>query len=244
MWLAPIIRTSINMRYTNSPELLAKFPTLTTGLVVIKGLDNQPCAQPDDLLAQAQAQVAAEFEPATLSQHPHISSWRSAYSAFGVKPSKYNCACELLLRRVLKDGALPRINKLVDLCNCISLKYVLPVAAYDLTGITGDLTVTLAQGKERFLPLNTDQWEEAEPGEVIYKDQEKALSRRWNWRQCDQAKATPATRDALLTLEGVNHIGPDVVVQATTELADLVERFCSHPPRRFILTNDNPQAEF
>jgi hypothetical protein len=39
------------MRYTNSPELLAKFPSLTTGLVVINGLDNQPGAQPKVELA-------------------------------------------------------------------------------------------------------------------------------------------------------------------------------------------------
>ncbi len=97
---------------------------------------------------------------------------------------------------------MPRINKLVDICNCISIKYVLPIAAYDLAGISGDLTVTLAQGGERFLPLNIDQWEQPEPEEVIYKDQEKALSRRWNWRQCDQAKVTPDTHNALLTLEG------------------------------------------
>ena len=130
---------------------------------------------------------------------------------------------------------MPRINKLVDICNCISIKYVLPVAAYDLAGIRGDLTVTLAQGGERFLPLNTDQWEQPEPGEVIYKDQEKALSQRWNWRQCDQAKVTQDTHNALLTLEGVNHISPQLVVQATTELVELVEGFCSCPPRPFIL---------
>ena len=52
------------MRYTNSPELLARFESLTTGLVVIKGLGNRPSAHLDALLAQAQ--VGGKFEPATL----------------------------------------------------------------------------------------------------------------------------------------------------------------------------------
>ena len=43
-----------------------------------------------------------------------------------------------IIRRVLKGGELPRINQLVDLGNCLSVKYVLPIAAYDLSGAQGD----------------------------------------------------------------------------------------------------------
>jgi hypothetical protein len=47
----------------------------------------------------------------------------------------------------------------------------------------------------------------------------------------------------LLTLEGVNQIGPDVIVQAASELANLVEGFCASLSQLLILNKDNPQSQ-
>jgi DNA/RNA-binding domain of Phe-tRNA-synthetase-like protein len=38
-----------------------------------------------------------------------------------MKPTQYRCASEALLRRFRKEGALPRIHPLRDLCNAVSL---------------------------------------------------------------------------------------------------------------------------
>lgn len=233
------------MIYTNAAELLQKYPSLTTGIVLARRINNGPsCPEVEELLSPVEVQVASHFDPATLSSHPHIASFRQAYSAFGVKPSKYNSAPELLIRRVLKDSKLPRINRLVDLCNCISLKYILPVAAYDLAGVTGNVTVGLAKGNESFLPLYATEIEQPEPGEVVYLDEEKCLSRRWNWRQCEQAKVRPETKDVIITVEGLEKIAPVEVERATAELLQLVPQLCGGTARAFVLNKLNPQAEW
>ena len=71
------------------------------------------------------AGVAAE------SELPEIQAWRRAFAAMGLKPTQYRCASESLLRRFRKEGSLPRLHPLVDLCNAVSLAFAIPVAVLD-----------------------------------------------------------------------------------------------------------------
>jgi DNA/RNA-binding domain of Phe-tRNA-synthetase-like protein len=230
-------------RFGYHPDLLAQFPSLTAGVIFAKGIDNASKDAGAESLLQAQAQaITASYASTPISSHPHIASWRAAYSSFGVKPTQYRCAVEALLRHVLKSGAVPHINKLVDICNYVSMKHVLPVAAYDLAHVSGPVEVRFAEGDEPFLPLYGKEIEYPKPGEVVYTDDEAALSRRWVWRQCDKAKSTPQTRDALLTTEGVNDIQREAVEAATKELAALVGQFCGGELSWALLDPDHPWA--
>jgi DNA/RNA-binding domain of Phe-tRNA-synthetase-like protein len=230
-------------RFGYHPDLLAQFPTITAGVVFARGIDNASEDAEAENMLRAQAEVIkASYASVPISSHPHIASWRAAYSSFGVKPTQYRCAVEALLRHVVKTGAVPHINKLVDISNYISMKHVLPVAAYDLAHISGPVEVRLARGDEPFLPLYGKEIEYPKPGEVVYTDDEGALSRRWVWRQCDRAKTTPQTRDALLTTEGVNDIERDAVEVAAEELASLVSRFCGGELSWSLVDPDRPWA--
>lgn len=230
-------------RFGYHPELLQRFPNVTAGVAFATGIDNESEARAAERLLRAQEEaVKARFASAPISNHPHISSWRSAFSSFGVKPTKHRSAVEALLRHVLKAGTVPHINKLVDLCNYVSMKHVLPVAAYDLAAISGPVEVRFAQGDEPFLPLYEKDIEYPNPGEVVYTDDEGALSRRWTWRQCDRAKSTPQTRDALLTTEGVNDVEQDAVEAAIEELVSLVQEYCGGELSWTVLDRDHPWA--
>lgn len=230
-------------RFGYHPDLLDRFPTLVAGVVFAKGIDNASEDMAAEALLCAQEDVIrTSYASTPISSHPHIASWRAAYSSFGVKPTQYRSAVEALLRHVLKSGAVPHINKLVDICNYVSLKHVLPVAAYDLAHVFGPVEVRFAQGDEPFLPLYAKETEYPKPGEVVYADDQGALSRRWVWRQCDRAKATPQSRDALLTTEGVNDIEREAVEAATKELASLVSQYCGGELSWSVLDADRPWA--
>ncbi len=231
------------MRFGYHPDLVAKYPTLSAGVIFAHGVDNAtPAPGVEELLAAQEARVRASLTTDRLSSHPHIAAWRAAFSAFGVKPSKYRSAVESLLRQVLRHGSLPRINKLVDLCNAVSLKHVLPVAACDVAHIRGDVTVRLATGDETFVPLYATEAEHPRPGEVIYTDEVEALSRRWVWRQCEKTRITEAATDVLLTTEGVNDIPRRAVEAALDELAELVQRFCGGELSWHVLDAAHPWA--
>jgi len=230
-------------RFGYSADLLARFPTVVAGAAFALGIDNSSDERAAEGPLRAQEQVVrAQFASVPLSSHPHISSWRSAYSSFGVKPTQYRCAVEALLRHVIKGGTVPHINKLVDLCNYVSMKHALPVAAYDLDRISGPVEVRFARGDEPFLPLYATEVEYPLPGEVVYTDDEGALSRRWAWRQADRAKTTLATTNALLTTEGVNDIEASAIKAAMEELVSLVQEYCGGQVSWSLVDRDHPWA--
>lgn len=230
-------------RFGYPADFLAKFPTVVGAAGFALNIDNLSDETAAEGLLRAQEKaVRASFASTPLSSHPHVSSWRSAFSSFGVKPTQYRSAIEALLRHVTKRGSVPHINKLVDLCNYVSMKHVLPVAAYDLDHISGPVVVSLARGDEPFLPLYGKEVEYPKPGEVAFTDDEGALSRRWTWRQSDRAKSTPQTSNPLLTIEGVNGITLSAVEAAMEELVALVKEHCGGEISWSSVDRDHPWA--
>ena len=79
--------------------------------------------------------------PASLSgegaieELPHIAAWRDAYQAFGAKPQRTRNSLEALTRRAV-DG-LPRVDRLTDLYNAISVLHQIPVGGEDLDHYDG-----------------------------------------------------------------------------------------------------------
>ena len=52
----------------------------------------------------------ARLAGGTESDLAEIKAWRQAFSKMGLKPTQYRCASEALLRRLRKEGGLPRIH--------------------------------------------------------------------------------------------------------------------------------------
>jgi DNA/RNA-binding domain of Phe-tRNA-synthetase-like protein len=61
---------------------------------------------------------------------PHVAAWREAYQAFGAKPNRTRNSLEALLRRAATD--LPRVNRLTDIYNAISVLHQIPIGGEDL----------------------------------------------------------------------------------------------------------------
>lgn len=74
----------------------------------------------------------------------------------GRKPTQYRCACESLLWRLRKQGSLPRLHPLVDVCNAVSVAFAIPVAVFDASKITSHLQVRYAAGDEDYLTFFGD----------------------------------------------------------------------------------------
>ncbi|MEZ4624326.1 MAG: phenylalanine--tRNA ligase beta subunit-related protein [Thermomicrobiales bacterium] len=87
------------------------------------------------------ATAAARLDGKMESDLPEIQAWRRTFSKMGLKPTQYRCAAESLLRRYRKDGELPSIHPIIDLCNAVSLSFALPIAVFDLEHIDGGIEV-------------------------------------------------------------------------------------------------------
>jgi DNA/RNA-binding domain of Phe-tRNA-synthetase-like protein len=133
----------------------------------------------------------------------HLEAWRQAYAAFGAKPKRTPCSAEALLRRVERDGELPRINALVDLYNALSVRYALPIGGEDLAMYRGTPRLMCATGGETFATMRDGEpaVETVEPGEVVWRDDEGVTCRRWNWRQSVRTRLDIGSTDLWFVLE-------------------------------------------
>ncbi|HEX2910124.1 MAG TPA: phenylalanine--tRNA ligase beta subunit-related protein [Chloroflexia bacterium] len=228
-------------------NLLDRYPGVVGGVIIARGLQNGPTS--DSLrqvyLAEQQA-VLARLGDTPLSQLPSISAWRSAFSRFGVEPTKYRSAAESLLRRLTKKGDLPLINTLVDIGNLVSIRHTLPVAVIDLRPVQEGIRVRFAEGSERFSVLNEsgETVENPQPGEVIFTDATNLVfSRRWCWRQSDQSAAQPDTTDALITVEAHHTTAQSDIEAALADLTGLLHEFAGGTYRTGLASSANPRVQ-
>jgi DNA/RNA-binding domain of Phe-tRNA-synthetase-like protein len=152
------------------------------------------------LLEQARQRLAG----ATESDLPEIQAWRRGFARMGLKPTQYRCAAEALLRRLRKEGDLPRLHPLVDLCNAASVAFAIPVAAIDIDRVQGPLRVGPALGHEIYETFSGET-EHPEPGEIIFADAAgRAHARRWCNRQSGHSAVSGRTVNALIVAEALH----------------------------------------
>jgi DNA/RNA-binding domain of Phe-tRNA-synthetase-like protein len=233
------------VKFGYAGDLLARCPELVAGVIWLDGIANRPSPSAIDAnLADAERVIRECFPtPPDIAKYESIAAWRQVYSRFGVKPNRYPCAAESLIRRVVETGALPRISALVDLCNAASLRHAIPVAPFDLVNVTGDLIVRLAIGNERFLPIGTAIYDAIPEGEVVYADSSpELLSRRWNWRQSDKGKIGLSTTRVLVTTEAVHRTGRDAVCRVLDELSARIPEMLGGTATVAILDSEDPES--
>lgn len=225
-------------------KIFEKFPEIAVGVLVCRNVDNLGNAQEiEEFITKETERIKKDFQPETLSQNPMIACWRKAYSAFGSKPSDYRSSIEALYKSVLKGRELRAINKLVDIYNYISLKYMLPLGGEDLNKISGDIRLTFAQNEKPMKLLGDENEEVPYDGEVIYKDDDSAICRRWNWREADRTKLTEETKNCVLVIEAVKNEFRPQLEQTLGELKELVFKYCGGESTVSMLDKDNLKTE-
>ncbi len=209
------------------PEIFEAFPGLRVGTVVVKGIDNRgACPGIWRSIKGIQEEIRSRLDHENLIQHPKIQSWRRAFINFGAKPKKHRSSVENLYRMTLEGKDLRPINKIVNIYNYISLKYMIPVGGDDLAKVDGDIVLRFAKGNEVFMPLGSDEVQTARQGEVIYADQKEVLCRRWNWRESEKTKMTEQSQNVLLVSEGLPPFEVEEMEEIIKDLSQLVHEYC------------------
>jgi DNA/RNA-binding domain of Phe-tRNA-synthetase-like protein len=218
----------INPFFRYDSEILEIFPALSGGALHGNNLNNRDYPYLlQELFHKEQQGVLELIGNIHLSEIDSLAGWRTAFRMFGVDPTQYRSAAEALLRRLTKKGEIPSINAIVDCCNLVSIRYALPVAAFDLAKINAPITVRLASGSEIFISLYETELEHPESGEVVFTDNTGVVvARRWCWRQSNESVVGEETRDALFTIEAHHSNGKVNVDQAIVDLKSLLYEYC------------------
>lgn len=188
-------------------------------LVAVDGIVPGPSDRGSDALLQAAEAAAGEaLGGGPAEQFPHVAAWREAYRAFGAKPKRTRNSLEALLRRAA--AGLPRVNRLTDLYNAISVLHQIPVGGEDLTRYTGTPRLIRAVGDE---PFDTTAdgvavTEHPDPGEVVWCDDAGVTCRRWNWRQARRTQLREDTTTALFILDALDPVTGEGLDAAADDL--------------------------
>jgi DNA/RNA-binding domain of Phe-tRNA-synthetase-like protein len=229
------------MLFSHSPALRQAFPELVAGVMHADGIHSG--ADVSAALARHTARALAQLEGRTESDLPAIQAWRRAFQRIGLKPTQYRCASEALLRRLRKEGDLPRLHPLVDLCNALSVAHAIPVAALDLDHIGGNLQVRHASGSEDYLSFGGEH-EHPEPGEVTFADDAgRAHARRWTNRQSALSAIQPATTRVLIVVEALHDSAAHDVRELIDTLAQELQSIFGVSVRSAMLSNEAPTFE-
>jgi DNA/RNA-binding domain of Phe-tRNA-synthetase-like protein len=199
--------------------VLGLFPEISIGVVRGSIRSKKQCA--DETIAQFRREALESLLKVEINGHPHITLWREAYQKFGTKPRDHRPTHEAMARRLLKDGRWPEINPIVDVYITNQVAHLLPHGGYAAAFLNGDISLTTSPGGEAFEPLGGGI-EATLPGEVVYRDSDRILTRRWNYRDCDSTKIDENTEDFVLMIEAPASWAAEATEQSAR---DLVRRY-------------------
>ena len=194
-------------------------PDYRVMLLAVDGITPGPSDRSSEaLLRAAQAAAVTALRAGPVDQVPHVAAWREAYRAFGAKPQRTRNSLEALLRRA--TGGLPRVNRLTDVYNAISVLHHVPLGGEDLARYVGAPRLVRATGTEPFDTTadGAPAIEHPEPGEVVWCDEAGVTCRRWNWRQARRTELTDDTTTALFILDALAPMTDDALHAAADDL--------------------------
>ncbi len=228
--------------YTIVDEVFRLFPGYVRGVVLADGVKNGE-SPPElvSLLRAAEATVREQLNAETVAGHPRMAAWREAYRSFGAKPGKYRPSMEAMARRVLKNQEIPSINALVDIGNVVSLGHLVPAGGHAVDVLEGDISLRPATGHETFVAFGSEQEENPLPGEIIFVEGNRVLTRRWTWRQASHTLLFPTTRVVEFNVDGLPPVPLEEVEEICREIEALVRQYCGGKTRYEILRQDSPR---
>ncbi|EHA1004315.1 B3/4 domain-containing protein [Clostridium perfringens] len=219
------------------------FPNANIGIITCNGIDNtiKDENQYKDMISQGEKEALNHLPNEEFSSNEVIKVWRDAFKKFKTKKGARS-SIEALLKRVSTGKGLGTINPLVDIYNSISLKYAMPCGGEDMDKFIGDIRLSKATGDESFITLGSDKSEPPYEGEIVYKDDEGAICRCWNWRESVRTMLTEDTKNAFLCIELVDENREKEFENALKELSQLVEKNLGGKSEVSILHINNKEA--
>ncbi len=211
-------------KFITEDEFWSLFPNAKIGVIVCHGIDNtiKDESKYIDMISTSEKEALKHLNNEEFSSNEVIKVWREAFQKFKTKKGARS-SIEALLKRVSNGNNLGTINPLVDIYNSISLKYGLPCGGEDIDTFAGDIRLTKAVGNENFITLGTDENAPPYEGEIVYKDDEGAICRCWNWRESVRTMLTENTKNAFLCIELVDEKRLNEFENALNDLAKLVQ---------------------
>ena len=133
-----------------SDELKSKWREIAIGSIQC----NIKVTQSDSELLQKLDEVCSEFannhKVEDISKLKPIADSRKAYKTLGKDPARYRLSSEALLRRIVKDKGIYKINNIVDINNLLSIESFYSICAFDISQLNPPITFTIGTKDDEY----------------------------------------------------------------------------------------------
>jgi DNA/RNA-binding domain of Phe-tRNA-synthetase-like protein len=209
-----------------SPVLASRFPGLRALTLSLEGVEvRRQSTELEAFKGEVMERAQGRWTLDQLREHAAFRAYRDFFWRVGVDPTKTRPASEALIRRVLRDRPIPRINTFVDAYNLASIETAIPLAAFDIDGLSGCLLMREAEEGEEFLGIGMEKPVVLVGGEPVIEDGEKLVA-IYPYRDAEACKITMATKDVYLLVCGVPNVDEDTLAEAGRVAVEWAIRFC------------------
>lgn len=209
-----------------NPRLRERFPDLNAEIIHFRDIhverQDQRLEEYKDMVA---LQLKKRWNLDQLRDDPVFRAYRDFFWRLGIDPTKNRPAAEALIRRVLRDSPIPRINTWVDAYNLVSMETAIPIASFDTDLLGGELLMREATAGEEFTGIGMEKPVTLTGGEAVIEDGDRLVA-IYPYRDADHSKVTLKTVNVLTLMCGSPGITLNTLSQASSVARDVLPRFC------------------
>lgn len=194
--------------------------------VIIKGLDNENVSE--DYLTWRKNKVQeliTKYKDYDIKNDPIIEGFYELHQEVGVPRRKNLPASENLIKLLTKREELVSINKAVDIYNILSIESKLCLGAHDIDKVSGNVSLKITDGTEKFLPLGSEELKPINPGEYSFVDDDNDVVCWLDIRQVDKTKVTESSKNVLYLIIGNKETKDEDLEKVTNDLIELTTKF-------------------
>ncbi|MBU7020021.1 MAG: hypothetical protein HXS41_03090 [Theionarchaea archaeon] len=169
--------------------------------------------------------IRSRYDIETLKDIPELRSYRDFFWKIGIDPTKIRPASEALIRRVIQGKPLPQINTLVDAYNLASMESRVPLAAFDMKALSGDMVLRFAEPGEEFSGIGMKSPVLLEGNELVIEAGDELIA-MYPHRDADKSKITLSTQDVLIVVCGAPGIPLETLKKAQQVAEEYIGTFC------------------
>ena len=196
--------------------------------VEIDGIDNKTIS--DEYLQWRKDEVGVlleKYKDFDVKQDEVLEAFYTLHEKVNVPRRKNIPASENLIKLLIKKQGLFEINKAVDIYNIISMESKLALGAHDIDKVSGNITLRLTDGTEKFRPLGSEEDKPVKPGEYSYIDDNNEILCWLEIRQVEKDKVTEDSKNIFYIVQGNEKTSDDLLYETADRIVDTTVRFCN-----------------
>ncbi|WXG40556.1 MAG: phenylalanine--tRNA ligase beta subunit-related protein [Candidatus Freyarchaeum deiterrae] len=207
-------------------EIRERFPDLNAKIVVVDGVRiERDKSELEEFKKSVFSKIKGKYDLESLKNDEKMRKYRDFFWKIGIDPTKIRPASEALIRRILQENPIPKINTAVDAYNLASITSGVPIAAFDVDTVVGSLTMRFSIVGEMFLGIGMEKPKSLNGGEIVVSDDNRLVA-VYPYRDSDDTKITLKTQKIILMSCGVPGISEKDLDQALEYAVEYIQKFC------------------